>query len=204
MDSNIVSILDNFYKNQEPPETIIKKLNIWAELDRILKKVTNCEVAGFGSSFTGFGLRGSDLDLVVFVEKLETAPVDFLFKLRQILISTNFAEEEGAHVVRAKIPVLKGKHRESSIWFDLSVTRNPSWIPTSVRAAHLFYHCGQSEPRVRPLVLAVKKWAQSHSINNPHKRSLSSHALAIMVIHYLQVNIRYSVLSNYLLIFHDL
>ena len=187
-----VSILENFYKNKEPPETIMKKLNIWAELDRILKtEFTDCEVAGFGSSFTGFGLRGSDLDLVVFVEKLETAPRDFLFKLRQILISSNFAEEKGARVVKAKIPVLKGKHRKTSISFDLSVKGNPSWIPTSVRAAHLFYHCGQSEPRVRPLVLAVKRWAQSHDINNPHKKSLSSHALALMVVHYLQVNIRY-------------
>ena len=187
-DSLSVSILENFYSNKEPPETTIKKLHIWAELDRILKKVTNCEVAGFGSSFNGFGLRGSDLDLVVFVEDLETAPQDFLFKLRKILIGNNFAEEKGARVVKARIPVLKAKHRETSIWVDVSVSRNPRWISTSVRAAHLFYHCGQSEPRVRPLVLAVKRWAQSHHINNPHRRSLSSHALAIMVIHYLQVN----------------
>ena len=182
-----ISILENFNQNKELGETTVEKLKIWAELDGILKRQKmDCEVAGFGSSFTGFGLHGCDLDIQVFVEELKIEPRDFLFKLRTILISEHFVDQEGARVVTAKVPVLKVKHKRTSICLDVSLSKSKR-SSGSVRAAHLFYHCAESDTRVRPLVLAVKKWAKSLNINDPYKKSLSSHAIAIMVIHYLQV-----------------
>lgn len=43
--------------------------------------------------------------------------------------------------------------------------------------------------RVKPLVVLVKKWAKNHGINDASMGTLSSYALTLMVIHYLQGNI---------------
>ena len=40
--------------------------------------------------------------------------------------------------------------------------------------------------RVQPLVMLVKRWAKTHNINDASLGTLSSYALALMVIHYLQ------------------
>ena len=40
--------------------------------------------------------------------------------------------------------------------------------------------------RVRPLVAITKLWARAHRINDARRRTLSSYALTLMVLHYLQ------------------
>lgn len=40
--------------------------------------------------------------------------------------------------------------------------------------------------RVQPLVMLVKKWAKKHDINDASCGTLSSYALTLMVLHYLQ------------------
>ena len=52
----------------------------------------------------------------------------------------------------------------------------------------LLFPCAVDE-RVQPLVMIIKYWAKSHSINDASQGTLSSYALALMVIHYLQGNI---------------
>ena len=42
------------------------------------------------------------------------------------------------------------------------------------------------DSRVRPLVVVVKKWAKTQGINDASQGTLSSYALTLMVIHYLQ------------------
>ena len=43
-----------------------------------------------------------------------------------------------------------------------------------------------AEPRVRPIIMVVKKWAQHYGINDASKGTLSSYTLVLMVLHYLQ------------------
>lgn len=40
--------------------------------------------------------------------------------------------------------------------------------------------------RVQPLVMLVKRWAKKHDINDASCGTLSSYALTLMVVHYLQ------------------
>lgn len=42
------------------------------------------------------------------------------------------------------------------------------------------------DSRVKPIVMLVKKWAKTHGINDASQGTLSSYALTLMVIHYLQ------------------
>lgn len=42
------------------------------------------------------------------------------------------------------------------------------------------------DSRVKPMVMLVKKWAKTHGINDASQGTLSSYALTLMVIHYLQ------------------
>ena len=57
---------------------------------------------------------------------------------------------------------------------------------SGVRNTHLLYYYSQLDPRVRPLVLAVKWWAKKNGINEPRYMTLSSYTLTLVVIHYLQ------------------
>ena len=41
--------------------------------------------------------------------------------------------------------------------------------------------------RIQPLVLCIKEWAHQNDINDAKTGTLSSYALVLMVIHYLQV-----------------
>ena len=42
---------------------------------------------------------------------------------------------------------------------------------------------------MRPLVLAIKKWAKNNNINEASLQTLSSYTLCLMVIHYLQCGV---------------
>lgn len=50
----------------------------------------------------------------------------------------------------------------------------------------LFFCVTLVDYRVQPLVMLVKKWAKKHDINDASCGTLSSYALTLMVLHYLQ------------------
>ena len=50
--------------------------------------------------------------------------------------------------------------------------------------------------RVRPLVVAVKRWAKHHGINEARNQTLSSYALTLMVIHFLQAGVQPPVIQQ--------
>ena len=53
----------------------------------------------------------------------------------------------------------------------------------------MLYCYSQLDQRVRPLVLALKKWAKNNNINEARLQTLSSYTLSLMVIHYLQCGV---------------
>jgi len=141
-------------------------------------------------------MQGCDLDLQVYTENIGANKTIFLDKVKAILRKTCVINDD-AVVIKARVPILKAIHRNSGISLDIGVGISGSLSNDNVRAAHLFYYCSRQDPRVVPLVLAVKKWAQSQGINDAHKHTFSSHALALMVIHYLMVKTSPPILPNY-------
>jgi poly(A) RNA polymerase GLD2 len=61
--------------------------------------------------------------------------------------------------------------------------------PASIRNTHLLFYYSKMDYRVRPLVMAVKTWAKKHGINEAKNQTLSSFALTIMVISFLQIGV---------------
>ena len=59
-----------------------------------------------------------------------------------------------------------------------------SWCVTYFSLSPFFSFLVDS--RVKPIVMLVKKWAKTHGINDASQGTLSSYALTLMVIHYLQ------------------
>ena len=175
------SILDNFLANAETIKSTKMKFKIWREIEDTIHTEMKCEIIAFGSSFTSYAIKGSDIDLMIYPENRD----DKLGMLKQIqsVLKTSSIILEDSKFIEAKIPVLKCVHSESGISIDLVIAgKNDS---TRVRSAHLFYHYATCDWRFRPLIVALKIWAKEMDINNPTNHGLSSHALTIMLVHYL-------------------
>ena len=76
--------------------------------------------------------------------------------------------------------------RVTSIIFLLGVTDNVSHWTFPPLKPQLIFCFPPADLRVRPVIMAVKKWARHHQINDASKGTLSSYTLVLMVLHYLQ------------------
>uniref|UniRef100_A0A8C8E1U3 polynucleotide adenylyltransferase n=1 Tax=Oryzias sinensis TaxID=183150 RepID=A0A8C8E1U3_9TELE len=122
-----------------------------------------------GSSMNGLGCRSSDADLCLVI----TGNVKFNLQF--------LAYVEGTCLIRAKVPILKFKEKGSDLEFDLNINNT-----VGIRNTFLLRSYAHADPRVRPMILVVKKWACHHQINDASKGTLSSYTLVLMVLHYLQ------------------
>nr|XP_049619473.1 poly(A) RNA polymerase GLD2 [Syngnathus scovelli] len=78
-------------------------------------------------------------------------------------------------------PQVPRERQVSNLTFDLNVNNI-----VGIRNTFLLKSYAYVEPRIRPLILVVKKWAQHRQINDASQGTLSSYTLALMVLHYLQ------------------
>lgn len=137
-----------------------------------------------GSSLNGFGSSSSDADLCLVlpsssVPVLWTDPILVLTEIYQRFRQLGYLRN--VQLIRAKVPILKARDSVSAVEFDLNVNNT-----VGIRNTFLLRSYAYLEPRVRPLVLVVKKWAQHYDINDASKGTLSSYTLVLMVLHYLQ------------------
>ena len=180
------SIMDFYLANIENREDKLLKLQILESLQNILREHLECEVVGFGSTFNCFGLSGCDLDLQIFPKDVGGNKVQFLGRVKTILTAADFISSDVVVRAGARVPIIRTTHKQSGVPLDIGVWGGQS--SDNVRATHLFYYCSRQDPRVAPLMCAVKTWAKSQNINDSFKHTFSSHALAIMVLHYLSVS----------------
>jgi len=183
-------ILDQFTSKQQRLKTMQQKILLWKELYRVLRSEFDCGLFVFGSTFNGFGSDNSDVDMCLFPQGPARDDKSWLVETRKIL------KRKCGHFIRgnielinAKVPILKFFDREGGIEVDVSVNN-----PVSIRNTHLLHSYAISDYRVRPLVLAVKLWAQNHGINEARFQTLSSYTLTLMVLNFLQVGVRPPVL----------
>ncbi|XP_028980218.1 poly(A) RNA polymerase GLD2 isoform X4 [Esox lucius] len=88
---------------------------------------------------------------------------------------------ERPQLIRAKVPILKFRDKVSGVEFDLNVNNT-----VGIRNTFLLRSYANTEQRVRPIILVIKRWARHHGINDASKGTLSSYTLVLMVLHYLQ------------------
>ncbi|CAL8346544.1 unnamed protein product [Lota lota] len=144
-----------------------------------------------GSSMSGLGCRSSDADLClvlrgspdIFTLFFQTQPgpdpIHILTVLQALFRPLGYLEK--IQLIRAKVPILRFREKGSGLEFDLNVNNT-----VGIRNTFLLRSYAYADHRVRPFILAVKKWARHHQINDASKGTLSSYTLVLMVLHYLQ------------------
>ena len=176
-------IIKNFIKRHQTRDTALTKLQLWEELANILEDALEVRLVPFGSSFTMLGVEGSDLDMMLCPKTDNLVDmVGLLEKVIELLKMYGIIRGEATLVRSARTPVLKLTHERTGLDVDLVVELRE---PLALRNAHLFFHLALLDWRVRPLVLALRCWAEGHGVNSTLEHSLSSHALTIIALHYL-------------------
>ncbi|XP_034026081.1 poly(A) RNA polymerase GLD2 isoform X2 [Thalassophryne amazonica] len=133
-----------------------------------------------GSSMNGLGCRSSDADLCLVVNRYQRPdPYSLLYFLRGFFRSLSYVEQ--IQLIRAKVPILRFREKGSDLEFDMNINNT-----VGIRNTFLLRSYAYADLRIRPIVLAVKKWAKYHHINDASQGTLSSYALVLMVLHYLQ------------------
>uniref|UniRef100_A0AAV1UIW7 CCHC-type domain-containing protein n=1 Tax=Peronospora matthiolae TaxID=2874970 RepID=A0AAV1UIW7_9STRA len=146
-----------------------------------------CRVLPFGSSESNLGFGGCDVDLAIYfhdghVDALGELPlaqrVELLTTARERLSRTFQVQ---AFVRSARVPVLKLWDPKREVACDVCVGGASALLNTA-----LLKYYAQADPRVRPLVFAVKYWAKQRGINDAVNGTLSSYGYTLLLIFYLQ------------------
>ncbi|XP_057365194.1 speckle targeted PIP5K1A-regulated poly(A) polymerase-like [Daphnia carinata] len=175
---------------------IISTLEEWLSLE-----FPSCRLHLFGSSVSGLAFRGeSDLDIF-----METPTNDSVSSDREPFSSQEETLEKqrehvidvlrrASHIIRrhpdvsdlfvvshARIPVLKFVHSPTGIKCDLTCNNI-----IGVQNSKLLFALQSLDVRIRPYLYALKFWAKSHRLISSPESSLSSYALTLMAVYYLQ------------------
>ncbi|EUB55116.1 Poly(A) RNA polymerase GLD2 [Echinococcus granulosus] len=146
-----------------------------------------------GSSANGFGWDQSDLDLclVIAPEEVRSKGGDqpVLEQLTPFLRGCCFITR--CMLIPAKVPILKLRCRIWSFDCDLNVNN-----VVGIYNTHLLAMYARVDPRVPPLGVFVKHWAQMMDIHGGSMGRLSTYALLLMVIQYLQCGCSPPVVPN--------
>ncbi|KAG2532985.1 hypothetical protein JM18_000841 [Phytophthora kernoviae] len=146
-------------------------------------------VLPFGSSESGLGFGGCDVDLGIYFEDVDVdAQGQFSPQERIKLLDTACECLAGTFQVEqfirnARVPVIKLWDPKRQVACDVCV----GGVNALLNTALLKYY-GQVDPRVRPLVFAIKYWAKQRGINDSVNGTLSSYGFTLLLIFYLQSN----------------
>lgn len=164
------------------------KTCIRAQVQHILEQQwPSCRVIPFGSSENGFGTGGSDLDLGIYFTDVDVGgqgnfaqqeKAQILIKACALLY-THFEVKQ--FVPNARVPILKLWSPKYQVACDICVGSVHALLNTA-----LLRYYGHIDPRVRPLVIAVKHWAKARGINDSVNGTLSSYAWTMLAIFFLQ------------------
>jgi len=175
-------MVELFNCRQQRLVTMNQKIALWSEIYRAVRTDVDASLFVFGSTFNGFGAEGCDIDMCLFPQGMLVSDKQWLSRVRGLLQRHCGHFIKGRiELINAKVPILKFFDRTGGLEVDLSVNN-----PTSIRNTHLLFCYSQADYRVRPLVLAVKRWAKEHGINEARFQTLSSYSLTLMVLHFLQ------------------
>ncbi|XP_059384400.1 terminal uridylyltransferase 4 [Carassius carassius] len=145
----------------------------------IRKQLTACSLHLYGSCLTRFAFKTSDVNIDVSYPSTMTQP-DVLIKVLEILKnSVEFAEVESDF--HAKVPVVFCRDVASGLMCKVSAGNDVACLTTNHLAA-----LARLEPRLVPLVLGFRHWANLCHIDCQAEGGIPSYSLSLMVIFFLQ------------------
>ncbi|KAI9006397.1 hypothetical protein DFJ74DRAFT_712446 [Hyaloraphidium curvatum] len=175
---------------------VSKKLPGYADLrvrqvviDKIQKQINlhwgdGIRVFAFGSTSNGLGTRDDDLDLCIVTEKHgvdSQGPWLSMYALANILRRCGFAEV--LPIAHARIPIVKIKfvsYDGIEVAADINVNNSIALYNTRLLRTYCLL-----DPRVRPFLMAIKKWSKCRRVNNPSGGWLSSYSFVLMGLTFL-------------------
>ncbi|KAK3871505.1 hypothetical protein Pcinc_023347, partial [Petrolisthes cinctipes] len=84
-------------------------------------------------------------------------------------------------ILNAKVPIIKYRHDLTDLECDLSLGNSSGY-----HMSQLLYLYGEWDPRVRPLVFAVRRWALDRHLTSPFAgRWITNFSLTLLVLFYL-------------------
>uniref|UniRef100_A0A182RJ62 Poly(A) RNA polymerase mitochondrial-like central palm domain-containing protein n=1 Tax=Anopheles funestus TaxID=62324 RepID=A0A182RJ62_ANOFN len=184
-----------FHANKQSEATFAKKMCLWQELYNCFQQMASWlpkyELYLMGSTISGFGTDNSDIDMcIVDIDgptycDSRTEALNNLLRVKSFIESMSTSSSfEHLDLIRAKVPILRFRHVRENLDIDLSINNR-----VGIRNTHLLHCYAQLDPRVRPLVMIIKLWAQHHNLNDPINSTMSSYSIVLMVINFLQCGV---------------
>ncbi|CAD6585977.1 MAG: hypothetical protein TREMPRED_004293 [Tremellales sp. Tagirdzhanova-0007] len=172
-------------------EELTVKEEVRGLIEKLIKTIEpSARLLSFGSSCNSFGLRNSDMDLVVLIDDPGAVlePSHLVHMMGDLLErETNFDVKP---LPKARIPILKLTLAPSpalpfGIACDIGIENR-----LAIENTRLLLTYATIDPaRVRTLVLFrmsfLKVWAKRRRINSPYRGTLSSYGFTLMVLYYL-------------------
>eukprot|EP00928_Gymnodinium_smaydae_P015002 TRINITY_DN15500_c0_g1_i1.p1 TRINITY_DN15500_c0_g1~~TRINITY_DN15500_c0_g1_i1.p1 ORF type:complete len:559 (+),score=74.85 TRINITY_DN15500_c0_g1_i1:53-1729(+) len=165
--------------------TSSRALSCIAELDRVLGKIDpSWQVRVFGSFGNGMCLNSSDLDITCNSDAMTSKPcLETLQQLRNLLqIHERFDMVE--LISSARVPLLKLKF-DGVLDVDVSCNNMEPLRNTQLLRAY-----SDLSPAVCEVMMLMKTWAKAAYVVGAREGNLSSYSLTLMVIYFMQVDLR--------------
>ncbi|XP_074876985.1 terminal uridylyltransferase 7 isoform X1 [Buteo buteo] len=173
----IENVVQEFGLNNEDLE---ERLNIKAVMENLLRqKLPECSLRLYGSSYSRFGFKTSDINIDIQFPANMTQPDVLLLVQESLQNSESFTEVDADF--HARIPVVVCREKQSGLICKVSAGNENACLTTNHLAT-----LGKLEPTLVPLVIAFRYWAKLCCVDRPEEGGLSPYVFALMVIFFLQ------------------
>ncbi|NWX28325.1 TUT7 uridylyltransferase, partial [Notiomystis cincta] len=173
----IENVVQEFGLNSEDLE---ERLNIKTVMENLLRqKLPECSLRLYGSSYSRFGFKTSDINIDTQFPANMTQPDVLLLVQESLQNSESFTEVDADF--HARIPVVVCREKQSGLICKVSAGNENACLTTNHLAT-----LGKLEPTIVPLVIAFRYWAKLCCIDRPEEGGLSPYVFALMVIFFLQ------------------
>ncbi|XP_014355413.2 speckle targeted PIP5K1A-regulated poly(A) polymerase [Papilio machaon] len=155
--------------------------DLYSDLEEVLQVIwPGCTAIPFGSITTGLGVKCSDADCFINIpNKQQHSNNNYIMKARKALYGHKLLFSDIVPIPHANTPIIKLYHLPSRTHCDLTFK-----TPLGTRNSRLIDFLLHADPRLLPLALLVRYWAQAHGFTGT--RRVTNYALTMMIIFYLQ------------------
>lgn len=172
-------------------EDVRRRRQILSSMEEVIRvTLPDSSLRLYGSSCTKFGFKASDVNIDVKFPSHMHQP-DVLLLVQESLSSSSLYGDLQADF-HARVPVLICTEKASGVTCKVSAGNDYAYLTTTYLSA-----VGELEPRLLPLVIGLRRWAQICHVDQPEEGGLPPYVLALMVIYFLQ-QCREPVLPAYL------
>ncbi|NXI59123.1 TUT7 uridylyltransferase, partial [Chloroceryle aenea] len=173
----IENVVQEFGLNNEDLE---ERFNIKTVMENLLhQKLPECSLRLYGSSYSRFGFKTSDINIDIQFPDTMTQPDVLLLVQESLQNSESFTEVDADF--HARIPVVLCREKQSGLICKVSAGNENACLTTNHLAT-----LGKLEPTVVPLVIAFRYWAKLCCVDHPEEGGLSPYVYALMVVFFLQ------------------